>query len=86
VNTTLRLSEQRDAIVVPSQAVVEGQNGSIVYVVKSDGTVEIRPVVSPRANGGFSVIDKGVQPEEVVVIDGQTRLTPGAKVQIKGQS
>ncbi len=86
VNTVLKLSEQADATVVPSQAVVEGQNGTIVYVVKADGTVEVRPVVSPRATGGFSVIEKGLQLGEVVVTDGQTRLTSGAKVQIKGQS
>lgn len=86
VNSVLKLSEQPNATVVPSQAVIDGQNGTIVYVVKSDGTVEVRPVVSPRANEGFSVIDKGLEPGEVVVIDGQTRLTSGAKVQIKGQS
>ena len=86
VRTVLKLSEQPNATVVPSQAVIDGQNGSIVYVVKTDGTVEVRPVVSPRANGGFSVIDKGLEPGETVVIDGQTRLTSGAKVQVKGQS
>jgi multidrug efflux system membrane fusion protein len=86
VNATLKLSEQPNATVVPSQAVVDGQNGSMVYVVKQDSTVEVRPVVSPRASGGLSVIDKGLEPGELVVIDGQTRLTNGAKVQVKGQS
>ena len=86
VSSVLRLSEQPNATVVPSQAVVDGQNGNIVYVVKPDSTAEVRSVVSPRASQGFSVIEKGLEPGEVVVIDGQTRLTNGAKVQIKGQS
>ena len=70
----------------PSQAVIDGQNGSVVYVLRPDSTVEARPVVSPRASDGFSVIDKGLEPGEMVVTDGQTRLTQGAKVLVKGQS
>jgi multidrug efflux system membrane fusion protein len=51
--------------------------------VKSDNTVEARTVVTNRSYEGESVIDKGLELNEVVVTDGQTRLTPGAKVQIK---
>ena len=83
VNIVMTLSEQADANVVPMQAITEGQNGSIVYVVKPDNTVETRQVVSNRAGGGFAVIEKGLVPGEIVVTDGQTRLTKGAKVQIK---
>ena len=84
VNVVLTLSEQPNAIVVPVQALTRGQSGTFVYVVKSDDTVEARPVVSSRAASGLAVIDKGVEPGEIVVTDGQTRLTRGAKVQIKG--
>jgi len=83
VNVVLRLSEQPDAKVVPTQAITEGQNGAFVYVVKSDNTVETRPVVTTRSHEGQSVIEKGLQVNETVVIDGQTRLTSGAKVQVK---
>jgi multidrug efflux system membrane fusion protein len=83
VNVVLKLSEQSNARVVPTQAVTEGQNGTLVYVVKPDNTVEARPVVMSRSYEGESVIDKGLELNEMVVIDGQTRLTPGAKVQIK---
>jgi multidrug efflux system membrane fusion protein len=86
VNTVLRLSEQADATVVPTQAITQGQNGTFVYVVKPDNTVEPRPVVSSRTVGAFAVIDKGLQADEIVVTDGQTRLTKGAKIQIKGGS
>lgn len=82
VNVQLRLSEHPGAKVVPTSAVTEGSNGRFVYVVKDDKTVEMRPVVSSYAYGGDSVIDSGLEANETIVTDGQTRLTPGAKVQI----
>ena len=82
VSVLLRLSEQPNAKVVPTQAVTEGQNGTFVYVVKPDNTVEMRPVVSGHTYGGEAVIDSGLERNEVVVTDGQTRLVPGAKVQV----
>ena len=82
VSVLLRLSEQPNAKVVPTQAVTEGQNGTFVYVVKPDNTVEMRPVVSGHTYGGEAVIDSGLESNEVVVTDGQTRLVPGAKVQV----
>jgi len=83
VNVVLRLSEQPNTKIVPTQALTEGQNGTFVYVVKSDDTVELRPVVSSRAHEGSAAIDRGLEVGEVVVIDGQARLTPKSKVQIK---
>jgi multidrug efflux system membrane fusion protein len=83
VNAVLRLSEQPNAVVVPMQALTQGQNGTFVYVVKAGNTVEARPVQSSRTVSGLAVIDHGVEPGEVVVIDGQTRLTQNTKVQIK---
>ena len=77
------LSVQPDAIVVPSQAVQTGQSGQFVFVVKSDMTVESRPVTVSRVVGDIAVIEKGLQPGETVVTDGQIRLVPGALVQIK---
>ncbi len=82
VSVLLRLSEQPNATVVPTQAVTEGQNGMFVYVVKPDNTVEMRPVASGHTYGGEAVIDSGLESNEVVVTDGQTRLVPGAKVQV----
>src|SRR5262249_27196615 len=54
VNAVLRLSEQPNATVVPAQAITQGQNGTFVYVVKSDNTVEPRPVVSSRSSDGLA--------------------------------
>jgi multidrug efflux system membrane fusion protein len=83
VNVVLQLSEQPNAKVVPTQAITEGQNGTFVYVVKSDNTVEARPVVTTHSSEGLAAVDRGLEVDETVVTDGQTRLTPGAKVQIK---
>src|SRR5438309_3047499 len=83
VNTLMTLAEQSNAIVIPSQAITAGQQGSFVYVVQADGTVAPRAVASSRSVEGQAVIDKGLQPGETVVTDGQVRLVPGARVQIK---
>ncbi|HEY2986835.1 MAG TPA: efflux RND transporter periplasmic adaptor subunit [Candidatus Binatia bacterium] len=83
VKAVLKLSEQPDAVVVPSQAVQTGQNGQHVFVVKNDSGVEVRPVVVGRSLNGDSVVEKGLQPGERVVTDGQFLLGPGSKVQVK---
>jgi membrane fusion protein, multidrug efflux system len=79
----LRLSEEENATVVPGQAVQTGQAGDFVFVVKPDLTAEQRPVKVARTIGGEAVIAKGVTPGETVVTDGQLRLIPGIKVQVK---
>ncbi len=81
---TITLGEIRDATVAPSQAVQRGQQGQYVFVVKQDGTVESRPVVVATQDERQAVIEKGLVPGEVVVTDGQLRLAPGSRVQIKG--
>src|SRR5579863_123200 len=86
VSVLLTLSEQSNATVVPAQAVVSTQQGSYVYVVKSNNTVEQRTVVSSRTINGDTVIDKGLQPGETIVTDGQVNLIPGAKIEIKNGS
>lgn len=82
-NVSLRLAEQENATVVPSQAVQTGQSGDYVYVVAKDMTAQQRPVTVARTLGGDSVIAKGIAPGETVVTDGQLRLIPGVKVQIR---
>jgi multidrug efflux system membrane fusion protein len=83
VNILMTLAEQSNATVIPSQAITAGQQGSFVYVVSAEGTVAPRLVVSSRSVEGQAVIEKGLKPDETVVTDGQMRLVPGAKVQIK---
>ena len=85
VNVLLTLSQQANAVVVPAQAIVPGQNGPLVYVVKPDNTVEARPVASDRTVQGEAVVDKGLQPGETIVTDGQSLLVSGARVSIKNK-
>jgi multidrug efflux system membrane fusion protein len=73
----------RTAIVVPSQAIQPGQKGPYVFVVKPDMTVESRPVVPGTRLGAETVIEQGVRGAERIVIDGQLRLIPGAKIEIR---
>lgn len=83
VRVVLTLSNQSDAVVIPSQAVQTGQDGQHVFVLKPDSAVELRSVVVSRTLGAEAVIEKGLQPGEKVVTDGQFLLGPGTKVQVK---
>jgi len=83
VNTVLTLTSQPDAVVVPSQSIQTGQKGQYVFVIKDDLTVEDRPVTVGRTLNSETVIEKGLRAGEKVVTDGQLRLVPGAKVQLK---
>jgi membrane fusion protein, multidrug efflux system len=83
VNATLVLREHPDAILVPSQAVQTGQQGSFVFVVQPNMKAAIRPIVIGESIGSETVITSGLKAGETVVTDGQLRLIPGATVTIK---
>ncbi|MFO1420907.1 MAG: efflux RND transporter periplasmic adaptor subunit [Candidatus Competibacteraceae bacterium] len=83
LNVSLTLDLIPGAVTVPAAAVQQGPEGSLVFVVKPDDTVEARPVVVTLRQGGMAVIDRGLRDGETVVTDGQLRLSPGARVQIK---
>jgi membrane fusion protein, multidrug efflux system len=85
VNVVLILTSRPNAVVAPSQAVQTGQQGQYAFVVKDDHTVDLRPVVSGLTVGGETVIEKGLQPGETVVTDGQLMLYPGARVEVKSE-
>jgi multidrug efflux system membrane fusion protein len=83
VNVVLTLTTEKNAIVVPSQAIQTGQTGQYVFVVKDDMSVEMRPIKIDRAVGEETVVAEGVKPGEKIVTDGQLQLVPGARAQIK---
>ncbi|HAJ26248.1 MAG TPA: efflux RND transporter periplasmic adaptor subunit [Syntrophus sp. (in: bacteria)] len=83
VNVVLTLDMEPNIVMVPSQAVEKGQTGQYVFVVKSDHTVDMRPVTTGAVIRGETAILKGVQTGEKLVTDGHLRLVPGAKVSIK---
>jgi multidrug efflux system membrane fusion protein len=82
VNVKLILAREPNVPVVPSQAIQTGQQGQFVYIVKPDDTVELQTVTVERTFNGNSVI-RALAPGQTVVTDGQLRLVPGAKIQIK---
>ena len=84
VRVTLRLATQRDALVVPNQAVQAGQDGSFVYVVKPDRTVEYRPVVTGARVDQDLVVQRGLEVGESVVTEGHLRLADKTRVQVRG--
>src|SRR2546421_3011151 len=74
----------KDARLVPSQAVQISQSGPFIFVLKSDNTVDLRPVKpGQRQDGDLMVVESGIQPDETVVVTGQLALAPGSKVDPK---
>jgi multidrug efflux system membrane fusion protein len=84
VEVKMRLSVDPHAIVVPSAAVQNGQQGQFVFVVAADRTVSMRPVTIARTNGDDAVVSSGLKVGEEVVTDGQLRLVPGSRISAKG--
>jgi multidrug efflux system membrane fusion protein len=80
VNVVILLKEIENAVVIPSQAVQAGQDGNYVFVVKADMTVESRPVTISYRQNNEVMVEKGLEPGERVVTDGQFRLYPGARI------
>jgi multidrug efflux system membrane fusion protein len=84
VDAYLTLKTQSNALVIPSQAIQNGQQGQFVYVIKDDSTVEPRLITTSDAQQpGQVIVQKGLSAGERIVTDGQLRLVPGSKVQVK---
>jgi multidrug efflux system membrane fusion protein len=80
VNARVLVRTERNALTLPSSAVQRGPNGPFTYVVKSDSTVEARPLEIGDDSGGVTVVKKGLALNERVVTTNQYRLQPGAHV------
>ena len=83
VNVRLVLSMVQSAVLVPVSAPQMSANGAYVYVVNADSKAEQRPVSLGQRQGDLIVVEKGVQPGERVVTNGQLGVTPGGKVAIE---
>lgn len=83
VEARLVLAMEPHAVVVPAPAVANGQQGAYVYVLNPDSTVTSRPISVARSTEELAVVASGLKPGEVVVTDGQFRLSPGAKVLVR---
>jgi membrane fusion protein, multidrug efflux system len=80
VNVRLLLRTEPEGLTIAAGAVQQGPNGSYVYVIGSDQSVELRPIQVAQISGGQALIDSGLKANENVVVDGQYRLQPGTKI------
>jgi multidrug efflux system membrane fusion protein len=84
VNARLVLKTEKNATVVPAAVVQRGPQGSYAYVIKPDNTAELRPIKVAQTENNMTLITEGLKPGEEVVVDGQYKLQPGAKVELAG--
>jgi len=83
VDVALVLSTQKNVVVVPTKAIQTGQQGEYVYVVRTDSTAESRPVRTAGAYQNLTLISDGLKTGEQVIVNGQLRVAPNAKVVVQ---
>jgi multidrug efflux system membrane fusion protein len=81
VNVRLLVEMKKDRILIPAVAIQRGPQGTFVYVVKPDQTVDVRQVTVGIIEGTQASIDNGLSDGEQVVVDGVDKLRAGIKVQ-----
>ncbi len=81
VNVDLLLETRKNSTVLPTAALLRGPQGTFVYAVKSDKTVEARPVTVALTQGNTTVVTSGLSPGETVVTDGQDKLQTGSVIE-----
>jgi multidrug efflux system membrane fusion protein len=80
VNVRLLVETKKDAIIVPTAAIQRSPQGTFVYVVQDDSTVDMRQVVLGPTAGNDVAVESGLTPNEVVIIEGADRVQRGTKV------
>ena len=85
INTRLIVSTRKNALTVPAQTVMQGPNGAYAYTIKPDATVERKDIEVALTQDGEAVIDKGLAPDDKIVVDGQYRLTRGSRIKDQTQ-
>ncbi|HXZ28903.1 MAG TPA: MdtA/MuxA family multidrug efflux RND transporter periplasmic adaptor subunit [Terriglobales bacterium] len=83
VNVRLLLETRKDTVLVPAAAIQRGPQGTFVYAVKPDSTVEVRPVTVALTQNNVAAIGSGLNPGEVVVTDGQDKLQSGSRIEAR---
>jgi membrane fusion protein, multidrug efflux system len=81
VNANLLLETRKKSTVVPTSAILRGPQGTFVYAMKPDKTVEARTVAVSLTQGNTTVITSGVNPGDTVITDGQDKLQTGSAVE-----
>ncbi len=83
VNTKLLVNTIRNTTLIPASALQRSQQGSFVYVVKPDHTVEMRSVKIAATQGELVAIDTGLKPGDLVAVDGLDKLQQGTRVNVQ---
>ncbi|MBA3916269.1 MAG: hypothetical protein H0X25_20970 [Acidobacteriales bacterium] len=83
MNIQLLLEQRPNTTVIPAAAVQRGPDGTFVYSVKQDSTVQMQPVTVALTQNNQAAIAQGVQPGDVVVTDGQDKLQNGMKIEAR---
>jgi membrane fusion protein, multidrug efflux system len=81
VDTRVQVATVKAATVVPAKAIERGQNGTYVYRIKPDDSVDVSSVTVGHVGEGIAIIANGLAPGDRIVVDGQYRLQPGARVE-----
>ena len=82
VNVRLLVETRKDGLVVPASVIQRGPQGAYAFVIKADGTVEVRPVQVAQIEAGVALVDHGLALGENVVVDGQYKLQAGSHVTV----
>jgi len=80
VNIHLLVDVKKNLTIVPGPAIQRGPQGTYVYAVGEGNTVKIQPVVVAQITGNSAGVSSGINPGDVVVIDGQDKLQDGSKI------
>lgn len=80
LNISLKLDTLTGVVIVPSEAIQQGPEGPFVFLVNAEQKAEVRRIEAGSSYAGATVVNKGLQADDVVVTDGQLRLTPGASI------
>ena len=83
VNARLLLDQKRNAVLIPTAAIQRSPQSAFVYVVKPDNTAEVRQIVTTLSEGDEAAVDRGLEPGEIVVVDGVDKLQQGTKVVVR---
>ena len=81
VNANLLLETRKNSTVVPTAAILRGPQGTFVYAVNGDKTVQDKPVTVALTQGDTTIITDGVNPGDSVVTDGQDKLQRGSHIE-----
>ena len=86
VNIRLLLEVRKNSTVIPAAAIQRGPQGTYVFLVKPDKTVDVRPVTIAFTQQNLANIASGLSPGEIVVTDGQDKLQAGSKIEPRAQN